>query len=157
MTVSFKALPTDAVRALQAGGADVYGNAPERKISDGIGVPCRHCLTQIKKGEPYLVVAYRPFTDLQPYAETGPLFIHAEECPQGEVGAAVPEMLDGTEYIVRGYDRDERIVYGTGAVTATGEIPEYAEMLLERSDIEFVHIRSASNNCYQCRIERDQT
>ena len=38
------ALPTDEVRALQAGGPDAYGTAPERVISTGAGNPCRHCL-----------------------------------------------------------------------------------------------------------------
>jgi hypothetical protein len=56
---------------------------------------------------------------------------------------------------VRGYDNEERIVYGTGAVTATAKIPEYAQSLLADSKIEFVHVRSASNNCFQCRIESD--
>jgi hypothetical protein len=73
----FKALPTETVRALQAGAADAYGMPPERKISDGDGVPCRHCLKNVGAGEPYLVLAYRPFPELQPYAETGPIFLHA--------------------------------------------------------------------------------
>ena len=29
-----------------------------------------------------------------------------------------------------------------------------AEALFKRSDIAYVHMRSARNNCYQCRIER---
>ena len=36
MTVQFKALPTEEVRALQAGGADSNGQLPERKISEWI-------------------------------------------------------------------------------------------------------------------------
>ena len=57
MTIRFESLPTDAVRALQAGGPDAYGNAPERRISNGNGVPCRHCLKYVAEGEPYLIVA----------------------------------------------------------------------------------------------------
>jgi hypothetical protein len=56
--------------------------------------------------------------------------------------------------IVRGYSADERIVYGTGAVVATDRIAETATALLERDDVAFVHVRSASNNCFQCRIVR---
>ncbi|TIN49828.1 MAG: DUF1203 domain-containing protein, partial [Mesorhizobium sp.] len=40
MSIQFKALPTEAVRALQRGGPDAYGHTPERRISDGDGVPC---------------------------------------------------------------------------------------------------------------------
>ena len=154
MSIQFKALPTEAVRGLQNGGPDAYGRVPERQISDGDGVPCRHCLKNIAAGDPYLVLAYRPFSALQPYAETGPIFLHAEECERGGDNAAVPEMLDSSDYIVRGYGADDRIVYGTGGVIATDGIANRARTLFERNDVAYVHVRSARNNCYQCRIER---
>ncbi len=154
MSIVFQALPTDGVRALQSGGPDAYGMTPERRVSDGDGMPCRHCLKNIAAGDEYLVVAYRPFPALQPYAETGPIFLHAEPCERAERSGALPEMLDSSDYIVRGYGKDDRIVYGTGAVTPTDKIASRAEMLFEREDIAYVHVRSARNNCYQCRIER---
>lgn len=154
MAIQFKALPTEPVRALQRGGPDAYGHTPELKISDGDGMPCRHCLKNIAAGQGYLVLAYRPFPKPQPYAETGPIFLHAEECERATEDEALPEILESPDYIVRGYDRDDRIVYGSGGVIPTRAIAERAEMLLERSDIAYAHVRSARNNCYQCRIER---
>lgn len=155
MSPTFKALPTAAVRALQAGGPDAYGMAPERKISDGDGVPCRHCLKNVEAGDAYLVLAYRPFSELQPYAETGPIFLHAEECERAVDSNALPDLFGKTPaYIVRGYSADDRIVYGTGSVVPTDEIPARAELLMSRPEIAYLHMRSAKNNCYQCRIER---
>lgn len=155
MPIRFIALSTESVSALRAGGSDAYGATPERKISDGDGVPCRHCLENVAAGEEYLVLAYRPFPAPQPYAETGPIFLHAKACGRAAEAEALPELFARTkEYIVRGYGRDDRIVYGTGAVTSTPEIPDYAASLLARDDIAYVHMRSAKNNCYQCRIER---
>jgi len=58
------------------------------------------------------------------------------------------------DYIVRGYGHDDRIVYGTGAVTPTPEIAVRAHTLLERTDVAYVHVRSARNNCFQLRIDR---
>jgi hypothetical protein len=55
---------------------------------------------------------------------------------------------------VRGYTDDERILYGTGRVVPTPDIAKYAKELLENPQIAFVDVRSAANNCYQCRIER---
>lgn len=154
-TLRMVAMPTSEARAYQRGAADAYGNAPERKVSDGSGVPCRHCLRDVAAGDAYLVFAYRPFPDLQPYAETGPIFLHAEECERAEPGAALPPIAAGTaDYIVRGYGHDDRIVYGTGQVTATGRVGERAGELLMRDDIAYLHVRSARNNCYQWRIER---
>jgi hypothetical protein len=154
MTIRFIPLSTDAVRALQAGGADAYGNAPERRTSDGDGVPCRHCLKQVPAGRPYLVVAFRPFTTLQAYAETGPIFLCADKCQAADTTHYLPEILKSPDYIVRGYNDREQIVYGTGAVTPREQIAERAGSLLADGAISFVHVRSARNNCFQCRIER---
>jgi hypothetical protein len=153
MPITFEALPSEAVRTLQRGGADAYGRLPERKISDGDGVPCRHCMKNVTAGEPYLVLAYRPFPELQPYAETGPIFLHADACERAEAGAGLPEILASADYIVRGYGADDRIVYGTGAVVPTADIADRAKALLDRDDVAYVHVRSARNNCYQCRID----
>ena len=155
MLIRFVALPTDAVRALQAGGPDAYGHVAERSISDGAGVPCRHCLRTVGKGEAYLILAYRPFPALQPYAETGPIFLHADPCLRAPETDVVPAILQATpRYILRGYGPDDRIVYDTGSVVPTHEICTRAHELLQRREIAYLHIRSASNNCYQVRVDR---
>ncbi|MCB0060986.1 MAG: DUF1203 domain-containing protein [Caldilineaceae bacterium] len=154
-SIRFVAMPTAVVTALQAGGLDANGQLPERVVSDGDGVPCRHCLQLVAAGEPYLILAHRPFTTLQPYAECGPIFLHAESCRRHEEGAELPEILGSPQYIVRGYNEEERIIYGTGRVTPTVELAEQAAALLARPDVAFVHVRSATNNCFQCRIERE--
>src|SRR5690349_14713046 len=73
--VRFVAMPTEVARAFQQGAPDANGQPPERHLSDGDGVPCRHCLTTVAAGDPYLLLAYRPFSTLQPYAECGPIFL----------------------------------------------------------------------------------
>ena len=150
----FVPIPTETVRAYQAGGVDSYGLLPERRVSDGGGNPCRHCLRMIPEGAGMLVLAHRPFGAVQPYAETGPIFLCADACAAGG-GAEVPEILASSDYIVRGYGADERIVYGTGGVIATGRIVAWAAELLGMPGVEFVHVRSARNNCFQVRVERD--
>ena len=88
-------LPTDEVRKLQAGGPDAYGNAPERVVSDGGGNPCRHCLKLIPEGAPMLILAHRPFSKAQPYAETGPIFLCGEPCEAGGGTEARPGSQGG--------------------------------------------------------------
>lgn len=152
--IAFSALPATAIARLRSGGLDAYGRAPERAISDGTGIPCRHCLHQVPAGASYLIVAWRPFPTLQPYAETGPIFLCADKCLRAEESPALPEILSSPDYIVRGYGPDDRIVYGTGQVTPTARIPEVAEALRDDPRVAYVHIRSARNNCYQVRIDR---
>jgi Protein of unknown function (DUF1203) len=155
MHLRYVALPTEKVRALQRGEPDAYGMVPERRVSDGDGVPCRHCLKNVAAGQDYLILAYRPFPKLQPYAETGPIFLCAEECERALETYVIPPMFRATlDYILRGYGSDDRIVYGSGAVVPTHMICGRSRELLQRPDIAYVHMRSARNNCYQCRIER---
>jgi hypothetical protein len=154
MTISFIAMPAADAKHLWNGGADAYGRQPETMTSDGPGYPCRHCLKNIDAGEELLVFAYRPFPELQPYAETGPVFLHKEPCERYAAEEVLPPVLTSPDFIVRGYNADNRIVYGTGAVTLTPDIRSYATQLLERPEIAYVHVRSARNNCYQCRIDR---
>ena len=149
----FTGMASERVAELRAGGADANGQAPERTVSHG-GDPCRHCLGMIGAGEPMLVLAHRPFYTVQPYAEVGPAFLHAEPCEPPAPGDALPPCLDSPAYLLRGYGSDERIVYGTGAVTARGEIGARASTLLADGRVAFVHVRSASNNCWQARIDR---
>ena len=155
MSIVFKALSTDAVRALQAGGADSNGQDPEVYRSDGQGVPCRHCLKFVGAGKDFLVVGHRPFDSVQPYAEMGPIFLCADRCERHDESGELPEvMTTPPQFIVRGYTADERIRYGTGKVVATSDVHAACERIFENPQITFIHVRSASNNCFYCRVER---
>jgi hypothetical protein len=150
----FVAIPTDLARHYQAGGRDANGQVPERTLAEGSGNPCRHCLKTVPEGAGMLILSHRPFPALQPYAEVGPIFLCADPCERGG-GAELPAMLASPDYIVRGYGPDDRIVYGTGGVVATGAIPARAGALFADPGVAYLHVRSARNNCYQLRIERD--
>jgi hypothetical protein len=154
MSIRFVALETATVRALQQGRPDANGQPPERHVSNGNGVPCRHCLAHVGTGESYLILAHRPFPVPQPYAEVGPIFLHAEACSRREDSADIPSMLRSPQYLIRGYGADDRIVYGSGRIVPTDQIPRLAREMLGDTRISYVHVRSASNNCYQCRIDR---
>ncbi|TMV06903.1 DUF1203 domain-containing protein [Ruegeria sediminis] len=148
------ALPTDEVRGYQAGRPDAYGNPPERALSDGGGNPCRHCLRHIPEGAEMLILAHRPFSEPQPYAETGPIFLCADPCERHE-GAEIPEVLTSSpDYLIKGYGATDRIVYGTGAVVASDRMGAAVGEIFARPEVAYIHVRSARNNCYQARIDR---
>lgn len=149
----FNPVPTDIVRAYQVGGPDANGQVPERRVAEGGGNPCRHCLQMIRDGAQMLVLAHRPFPTLQPYAELGPIFLCADACSAGG-GEALPAILASADYILRGYGVDDRIVYGTGAVVPTATIVDQAAARLADARVAYVHIRSARNNCFQVRVDR---
>ena len=149
----FVPIPTETVRAYQRGGPDANGQVPERGVSDDGGNPCRHCLQMIPKGAAMLVLAHRPFSALQPYAELGPIFRSADGCEAGG-SEGLPKILASPDSILRGYGADDRIVYGTGAVVPSERIVAEAAGRFGDARIAYVHVRSARNNCYQVRIDR---
>ena len=152
----FTALPTDIVRHWQSGGADDNGQPPETAISDGNGNRCRHCLGIIPKGAAYLIVGHRPFERLHPYAECGPLFVCAESCTRHADEGALPDTLrSAPDYLIKGYSADERIVYGTGSIVTPAAMRAAARDIFADPRVAWIHVRSARNNCYQARIDRD--
>lgn len=155
MKLKYEPMDSDLVHALRAGGPDANGQPAERgAISEGHGTPCRHCLNHVPAGAEYLILAHRPFPELQAYAECGPIFLCAEGCRAFE-GEGVPAILSGSpDFLLKGYSADHRIVYGTGKVVPNGEIAAYAAEILSSPSIAFVDVRSARNNCFQLRIRR---
>lgn len=149
-----EALPTDVVRALRAGGPDANGQPAERTVSVGPGNPCRHCLNFIPEGAEMLICSHRPFAHLQPYAETGPIFLCADDCQRFEGEGLPPVLTSSPDYLLKGYRADERIYYGTGRVVPVAGLADYAAGLLRDPDVAFVDVRSARNNCFQARIRR---
>lgn len=147
----YQGLSAEQAQHYRADGVDAYDVTPEHAVSGGSGYPCRRCLRNIPKGSAMRILAHRPFSNVQPYAETGPIFLCADACERD--GTALPPVLTTSpEYLVKGYGHDERIVYGTGAIVPSADIPSYADMLFKRGDIRFVDVRSARNNCWLVRI-----
>ncbi|GLO71253.1 hypothetical protein MACH17_27700 [Phaeobacter inhibens] len=155
MRLEFVGLPSAAVETIHRTGLDSYGDPVERHPSaEESGMPCRHCLQNVPAGHPFLTLAHRPFEGRNPFTETGPIYLCDPICAPATALPGVPAFLSAAQYLLRGYGPDERIVYGTGAVTQRAELTAYAKELLSRNDIAFVDLRSASNNCFLCRIQR---
>lgn len=154
MQISFEPMSKTAANHFRNGGADSYGNAPERAVSDGKGVPCRRCMEMVAAGQPYLVLAWRPFSQLHAYAETGPVFVHADACAPQATHDDLPGFIESPDYILRAYDASERIIYGTGGVVKRADIRARLEQLLADPGVDAVHIRSSRNNCYHCKAVR---
>jgi hypothetical protein len=153
MQLSVRGIATAEVGRIRRGGPDAYGQPAQMHVASGLGNPCRHCLRLIPEGDDKLVLAYRPFEALQPYAETGPIFLHKDPCERYE-SDALPDWFDNLEpAIVRGYGEDHWIRYDTGEVVAGRELTQTCQSILSDDTIAYVHIRS-KYNCFQCRVDR---
>jgi hypothetical protein len=107
----------------------------------------------IAEGDQKLVLAYRPFGRLQPYAEVGPIFLHAEACERYESDQLPAWFTYLQPAIIRGYGQDDWIRYETGNVVPGGELAGMCEEILSNPEVAYVHIRS-KYNCFQCRVDR---
>jgi hypothetical protein len=155
MDIGYLAMPTQIANAYRAGGLDANGIKPERTLSDGDGNPCRHCLTDIEKGRPMLILAHRPFENLNPYSEIGPVFLCADPCQRHDPANTMPAVLKvRPAHLVRAYDKAEQILGGTGGIVSTHVLQQRLETLLSDGRAQFAHVRSATNSCYTCRVER---
>ena len=153
-----KYLPYDAdfVASVRAGGPDANGQVAERSTADGAGNPCRYCLNDVPEGAGMLILAARPFPKLQPYAETGPIFLCADACSPWDGDGVPPILKAAPDYLVKAYTSDRRIIYGSGKVVFSTDLASYADALLQNPAVAFVDVRSARNNCFQTRIVRER-
>ena len=152
--MQFCAMQTDQARAMQAGAPDDNGQTAEIVISDGNANECRHCMQFIEQGEPMLIFGHRPFNSVQPFAELGPVLLHQRQCEQYKSSHGLPDIYTDREMIVRAYTAEDRIIYGTGKVIPMHTLNARAEALFREPDVAYLHVRSASNNCYHFRLER---
>lgn len=98
------------------------------------------------------MLSYQPSKGTGPYAEIGPIFIHAEQCEPYSQLERFPEDFSDRSLVVRAYAYDGRIV--DAAVVDPGGAPARAAQFLSDSSIEEVHVRHVSYTCYDFKIVR---
>ena len=133
MTLRIQGIPTDDVQQIRGGGLDANGQAPLVRVAEGVaeGVanPCRHCLDLIAEGDDKLVLAYRPFDRAQPYAETGPIFLHRDTFdawPQ-DLQNAMREAVAASVKHQRGLAEEEDVASRKAIVDEGCEIADLTE------------------------------
>jgi Protein of unknown function (DUF1203) len=144
-------LPTEiadaARRAAKAGAADhavITVDSPESS-------PCRHCLRWAQPGERVVLFPHTAIPSGHPYSETGPIFVHADECQR--YGATNEYPADfRNDRVVRAYDSNYNII---DAQVVNGSEPEVViEGLFQNPDTAFVDVRSVTRGCFTFRVRR---
>jgi len=153
MKLIIRGIDSAEVDRIRRGGLDANGQPALVRTAEGPANPCRHCLELMAEGEGKLVLGYRPFATLQPYAETGPIFLHERSCTRYDRDELPDWFVFLDPAIVRGYDRDDWIRYDTGNVVAGTDLTAACRRILKDATIAYVHIRS-KYNCFQCRVDR---
>ena len=113
--------------------------------------PCRHCLRWAEPGERVVLFPYTAIPTGQPYSETGPIFVHADECQRYSATNEYPaDFRNGR--VVRAYDLNYNII---DAQVVDGTEPEVViESLFQNPDTTFVDVRSVTRGCFTFRVLR---
>jgi len=136
-----------ARRVVNAGAAD---HALITVDSPGSS-PCRHCLRWAQPGERVILFPYTAIPSGHPYSETGPIFVHANECQRYSATNEYPaDFRNGR--VFRAYDAKYKII---DAQVMNGSEPEVViETLFQNPDTAFVDARSVTHGCFTFRVQR---
>ena len=146
--VPVPAVVADAARARAA----VHDPAVLRcVVDDPLGYPCRHCLQWAQPGERVVLFPYASIPADRPYAESGPIFVHAEACAPYAATDEYPENFR-SHRVLRAYNSEYAMI---DAVVVSDEQPEAViDRLLQNPETAFLQARSVTRGCYTFRIER---
>jgi len=115
------------------------------------GVPCRHCLRNVAAGDAYLILAHPTVPGIAALRRDRtylPACAGMRTCGRSR-GASRDA---GKQRLHRSRPMAATTASSMAAAASSdGGIVARAEALFERDDIAYVHVRSARNNCYQCR------
>jgi Protein of unknown function (DUF1203) len=144
-------LPTEiaagARRAVNAGAADHTFITVDSSGS----APCRHCLRWAQPGERVILFPYAAIPSGHPYSETGPIFVHANECQRYSATNEYPaDFCNGR--VFRAYDSKYNII--DARIMDGGEPESVIESLFQNPDTAFVDVRSVTRGCFTFRVQR---
>jgi hypothetical protein len=122
------------------------------KIQTDVAAPCRLCLRITRTDEPLIVFAHRPFAAAGPYAEIGPVFIHALPCNAYTDATCFPPDFVQRCLTMRAYNSVGRIE--TAELSTPGEPEASIARLFENEDARFVHVRNPAWGCYDFQVDR---
>lgn len=153
----FRCIPIAGETAARwrASGRDDRGGVLHRRVAEGSGFPCRHCLQLARPGEAMLLGSYSLPHPQGVYWTPSPIFLHAQDCPRFAAADEIaPTVLANGLVSVRAYDAGEMCLYDLGAVSAGREVAPQLARALEDPRTRFVNIHTARPGCLLTAVER---
>jgi hypothetical protein len=155
----FRCLPIPAETAARwrETGRDDRGNVLLRRVVDGPGFPCRHCLRLGQTGEAMLLGSYDLPRPQGVYWTPSPIFLHAEaaDCPRYLAEDAVaPIVLANGLVSVRAYDAEDLCLYDLGQVAEGAEVAAPLARALADPRTRHVNIHTARPGCLLTAVEK---
>lgn len=148
-------VPTETAGRFRRSGRDDRGNALHRRVADGPGYPCRHCLQLAEPGEAMLLGSYDLPRPRGVYWAPSPVFLHERGCARFEAEDEIaPIVLANGIVSVRSYDAGEMCLYDLGRVCEGKDAAAPLTRALEDPRTRFVNIHTARPGCLLTAVER---
>ncbi len=148
-SLTYLAVPQEVAAQARETMRDRFGH--DVKVVRDTG-PCRVCLRISSEPEELLLLSYQPLPGTSPYAEIGPIFVHARACEPYASANTFPADFARRRLVLRAYGHDGRIV--DAAVAEAGAAPQQAGAFLCDEAVAEVHVRHESYTCYAFKIVR---
>jgi hypothetical protein len=117
--------------------------------------PLRCCLSVAVEGVPIVLISYQPLDGPSPWAEVGPVFVHAHACDGYRTPDVVPSELAVGPRLLRTYHADGSLDYEHIRVVDDGApVEPVIRDLFATTDVAFVHARSVQAQCFTFAVHR---
>ena len=149
------AIATEVAERFRRTGLDDRGLPVHRRVVDGPGFPCRHCLQLGQPGEAMLLASYNLPHPQGVYWTPSPVFLHAGPCPRFSAENQVaPIVLANALVSVRSYDAAELCLYELGGVAEGAAVAPLLGRALADARVRFINIHTARPGCLLTAVEK---
>jgi hypothetical protein len=147
--------PIDPARldAVRRSGEDGWGNAFTPYSATGDGEPLRCCLRFAHAGEAIALISFAPFTDVSPWREVGPVYVHADRC-EGYADRRLPSELRRGPRVLRTYRADGSMDYEHNTLVGDEDLEPVLDRLLSEPEVATVHVRTVLPQCFLYAVTR---
>jgi hypothetical protein len=152
-TLTVHAIDPARLDAVRDAGVDDFGNPFTAYGADGQGEPLRCCLRFARPGERIALISWAPFTEVSPWREVGPVYVHADRC-EGPDGAGVPGGLSRGPLLLRTYRADGSMDYAHNTLIGAEDVEPMLEDLLAHAEVATVHVRTVLPQCFLFAVTR---
>jgi hypothetical protein len=145
----FLPLPSDIADEARRTMIDRFGH---RLHVTKTQAPCRVCLKISQQPEDLILLSYQPLADTGPYAEIGPIFIHAAPCEPYADSQTFPPDFVSRSLVLRSYNGRGEIL--DSLVSPSGTHEKWALHLFNDEAAAEIHVRHISHTCFDFKIVR---
>ena len=152
-TFRVQALPAHDLARIRATGIDDFGHSLRVSVVDEEpGTPLRCCLREARAGERVALISWRPLREAPDsvYAEVGPVFVHAEDCPGYQRERSYPDGFRHRNQVLRSYSATGDML--DAVLTGGAAAEEAIAGLFSNPDAVVVHSRNVTAGCYMFAV-----